>query len=69
MNVGAYKAVGAADELALGDHVSDGDGQLCGGSDMLLEWDIARMGYRKIYEFQVFGNVFMSGRMDATAET
>jgi len=69
MDVGAYKAVGAADKLALGDNVSDGNGQLCGRSDMLLEGDIARMGYRKIYEFQFFGNAFMSGRVDATAKT
>jgi hypothetical protein len=68
MNVGAENPVGGADELALRHEVADVNGKSSGCADMLQERNVTGMGYRKIFEFQVFGFAFMSGRMNATAE-
>src|SRR4030042_209502 len=68
MNCGAENTVGRADELALRHEIAGFHGKPRRCADMLQERNVTGMGYRKIYEFQVFGYAFMSGRMNATAK-
>jgi len=68
MDMCADCAVGASDQLALGDKVSLVNDQPGGSADMLLKRNITGMGYRKIDEFQAFCAGFRFGRMYAPAK-